>query len=200
MLPKIDNGRHPLPARTRSGPGRLGRPPTNGYNPDIRHQETIHVSEQDFQPGITPLTLELQHGNQKHAVCLPTDNLDKSKKYYVTFTINKSAPIEQKQMENTPTTVEPQQMRNSSTRNDKMDAKETKVSRDNVPPETDVSQDPCRIFNRINVHKNTLNATTDDTEFPTKQLPADLRQNPLKIFDRVRVQPTPIILPTPDKK
>ena len=100
-------------------------------------------------------------------------------------------------MENTPTPGEPQQMSHSTTLNDKMDDKETKVSRVNVPPETDVSQDPCRIFNRINVHKNTSNATMGDTDLPTKHLPADLLQNPLKIFDRVRVQPTPICV---DKK
>ena len=68
ILPKIDNGR--LQARTSSGPGRLGRPPSNGYYPNQRHEETIHVSEKEFRPGVTPLTLELQHGNQKHAVCL----------------------------------------------------------------------------------------------------------------------------------
>ena len=90
ILPKIDNGRSHLPARTRSGPGKLGRPSTNGYNSDIRHQETLHISQQDFQPGVQPLKLELQHGNQKQSVSLPTNNLDKSKKYYVTFTINKS--------------------------------------------------------------------------------------------------------------
>ena len=87
ILPKIDNGRNHLPraARTRSGPGRLGRP-------TVRHQETVHISQQDFQPGVTPLTLELQHGSHKQSVSLPTQDLDKSKKYYVTFTINKSTP------------------------------------------------------------------------------------------------------------
>ena len=180
----------------------MGRPPTNGYSQDCGHQETIHVSEQDFRPGITPLTLELQHGNQKHAVSLPTNNLDKSKKYYVTFTINKSAQNEQQQMENTPTAAEPQQMmRDNATRSNKMDDKEIKVTKDNVPPETDVSQDPCRIFNRINVHKNTSSANMGDQEIPIKNLPADLLQNPLKIFDRVRVQPTPVSINSPvDKK
>ena len=103
-------------------------------------------------------------------------------------------------MENTPNTGELQQMGDNATRNDTMDVKETKVSSANVPAETDVSHDPCRIFNRINVHKNTSNATMGDTDLPTKHLPADLLQNPLKIFDRVRVQPTPIVQPTPDKK
>ena len=42
---------------------------------------------QRFNPE-DPLTLELHHGSQRQAVQLPTDTLDKSKKYYVTFTIN----------------------------------------------------------------------------------------------------------------
>ena len=44
---------------------------------------------QAFNPE-DPLTLELQHGSQRQAVQLPTDTLDKSKKYYVTFTLNHS--------------------------------------------------------------------------------------------------------------
>ena len=34
--------------------------------------------------------MELKHGSQLHKVRLPTENLDKSKKYYVTFTIDKA--------------------------------------------------------------------------------------------------------------
>ena len=44
-------------------------------------------SRQRFNPE-DPLTLELQHGSRRQAVQLPTDTLDRSKKYYVTFTIN----------------------------------------------------------------------------------------------------------------
>ena len=47
-------------------------------------------SRQRFNPE-DPLTLELQHGSQRQAVQLPTDTLDRSKKYYVTFTINDHA-------------------------------------------------------------------------------------------------------------
>jgi hypothetical protein len=52
-----------------------------------------------------PLTLELQHAGQRHTVSLPTDSLDKNKKYYVTFTINSStagkklSPIESARQE-----------------------------------------------------------------------------------------------------
>ena len=47
------------------------------------------ASKTSFDPS-TPLTLELKHGSQLHKVRLPTENLDKSKKYYVTFTIDKA--------------------------------------------------------------------------------------------------------------
>ena len=47
------------------------------------------ASKTTFDPS-TPLTLELKHGSQLHKVRLPTENLDKSKKYYVTFTIDKA--------------------------------------------------------------------------------------------------------------
>ena len=76
MLPKIDNGRNheailrPMPIhqhRTKKRP--------------------IAVTKSSFDPN-SPLTLELKHGSQLHKVKLPTETLDKSKKYYVTFTIN----------------------------------------------------------------------------------------------------------------
>lgn len=34
-----------------------------------------------------PVTLELSHGNEKQVISLPTEKLDKNKRYYVTFTI-----------------------------------------------------------------------------------------------------------------
>lgn len=34
-----------------------------------------------------PLTLELSHGSEKQVISLPTEKLDKSKRYFVTFTI-----------------------------------------------------------------------------------------------------------------
>ena len=50
-----------------------------------------------FDPA-NPLTLELQHGAHRQAVQLPTETLDKSKKYYVTFTINQSPPKGRKRL------------------------------------------------------------------------------------------------------
>ena len=92
----------------------------------------------------------------------------------------------------------PQKMTHAPTENGKVPDETITAGRNNVPPEPDVSQDPCRIFNRINVHKNTSNtATLNDQESPPKNIPADILHNPLKIFDRVRVQPTPIVV---DKK
>lgn len=34
-----------------------------------------------------PVTLELIHGSEKQIISLPTEKLDKNKRYYVTFTI-----------------------------------------------------------------------------------------------------------------
>nr|XP_027223782.1 uncharacterized protein LOC113815961 isoform X1 [Penaeus vannamei] len=39
-----------------------------------------------------PLTVELQHGNTRQQITLPTEILDKNKKYHLTFTIKPSAP------------------------------------------------------------------------------------------------------------
>lgn len=78
ILPKIDNGRnHEARAfKRRSGAGHHSKP-------KIQTRST-------FDPSL-PLTLELKHGGQLHKVRLPTDSLDKSKKYFVTFTIDKAA-------------------------------------------------------------------------------------------------------------
>ena len=198
ILPKIDNGR--LPARTSSGPGRLGRPPSNGYYPNQGHEETIHVSEKDFRPGITPLTLELQHGNQKHAVCLPTDNLDKSKKYYVTFTINKSTN-EQIQNGNEASSNNPNHANgkptmngyNESAANGNDDQNVKSLNRETTfvaEKEKELSQNPLMIFNRMNVHKDTSKATLRDEKDEVLPDPTILK-NPLKIFDRVRVENPP---------
>jgi len=34
-----------------------------------------------------PVTLELSHGSEKQVISLPTERLDRNKRYYVTFTI-----------------------------------------------------------------------------------------------------------------
>ena len=199
ILPKIDNGR--LPARTSSGPGRLGRPPSNGFHPNNRHEETIHVSERDFRPGVTPLTLELQHGNQKHAVCLPTENLDKSKKYYVTFTINKSTN-EQNQNGNEVTNNNQHQTGITPAGNGIGEHNASAMNRDATfvsdfqKSQEELSQNPLMIFNRMNVHKDTKNATLRDEKDEVLPDPTILK-NPLKIFDRVRVENPPY---KPDEK
>lgn len=43
-----------------------------------------------------PVTLELIHGTEKQIISLPTDKLDKNKRYYVTFTIKGSNNTEEK--------------------------------------------------------------------------------------------------------
>lgn len=34
-----------------------------------------------------PVTLELSHGGERQVIALPTERLDRTKRYYVTFTI-----------------------------------------------------------------------------------------------------------------
>ena len=85
MLPKIDGGKSQPAAPALKG-------------------QTLHTSQAPLDPQM-PLTLELQHAGQRHTVSLPTDSLDKNKKYYVTFTINSSqvgkklSPIETSRQE-----------------------------------------------------------------------------------------------------
>ena len=69
MLPKIEGGK--------------------GHQGSAVNGQTLHTSQAPLDPKM-PLTLELQHAGQRHTVSLPTDTLDKNKKYYVTFTINSS--------------------------------------------------------------------------------------------------------------
>jgi hypothetical protein len=89
MLPKIENARsQPQQLVTTIGP----RTNSGGLS------EPLHSSQAPLDPKL-PLTLELQHAGQRHTVSLPTETLDKNKKYYVTFTINSSkkttlSPIE----------------------------------------------------------------------------------------------------------
>lgn len=81
ILPKIDNGRnHHLVATSSSyrrshSSGALSRSAAGGAN---------------FDPRSGPLTLELHHGASRQSVQLPTETLDRNKKYYVTFTINQN--------------------------------------------------------------------------------------------------------------
>ena len=78
MLPKIDNGRNHEA---------ILRPMPIHQHHHRTKKRPIAVTKSSFDPN-SPLTLELKHGSQLHKVKLPTETLDKSKKYYVTFTIN----------------------------------------------------------------------------------------------------------------
>ncbi|KAG7161805.1 hypothetical protein Hamer_G007457, partial [Homarus americanus] len=40
-----------------------------------------------------PLTVELQHGQARQQIILPTDILDKNKKYHLTFSIKPTTPV-----------------------------------------------------------------------------------------------------------
>ena len=108
----------------------------------------------NFQPGVTPITLELQHGGQKHSVSLPTNNLDKSKKYYVTFTVNKP-PQDGKTGEEQPQKVIVQAPHKAVEEGpykifDRANAKMGYFDRANAqkgfPLGNRSSQDPCKIF------------------------------------------------------
>ena len=155
VLPKIDNGRNRVPPRTRSGPGRLGRPQSNGSTSDVRPQERHQLVQFpasdgrektviDFQPGVKPITLELQHGNQKQSVSLPTNNLDKSKKYYVTFTINK--PSGEQILPNKVTLQEPSKLVVEEPC--KIFDRTHDISGLHLTPEKKTLQQPCKIFDR----------------------------------------------------
>ena len=86
VLPKIDNGRNHLSKLKRQTSSTADRKPRKKGS---RNKITNGVKTKAFYDPSTPLTLELKHGGQMHQVHLPTENLDKSKKYYVTFTINR---------------------------------------------------------------------------------------------------------------
>ena len=79
MLPKIDHSRSQQLVTTIAP---RGTQPTGLSEP-------LHSSQSPLDPKL-PLTLELQHAGQRHTVSLPTETLDKNKKYFVTFTINSS--------------------------------------------------------------------------------------------------------------
>lgn len=85
ILPKIDNGRNHEARAFKRGRSLGGVPLTGGH-----HSKQKIQTRSTFDPSL-PLTLELKHGGQLHKVRLPTDTLDKSKKYFVTFTIDKAA-------------------------------------------------------------------------------------------------------------
>ncbi|XP_068232631.1 uncharacterized protein [Palaemon carinicauda] len=63
--------------------------PPGGSNNPSRLSEPIGLRNYDPKK---PLTVELQHGQARQQITLPTEILDKSKKYHLTFTIKPSSP------------------------------------------------------------------------------------------------------------
>jgi len=84
ILPRIDTGRSRSVSRaaSKSAPNRR--------------------AGGSYDPRDGPLTLELSHAGSKQSVQLPTETLDDSKKYYVTFTINKAVEEEEEAYEQAP--------------------------------------------------------------------------------------------------
>jgi hypothetical protein len=96
MLPKIDHSRSQQLVTTIA--------PKGSHLTGL--SEPLHSSQSPLDPKL-PLTLELQHAGQRHTVSLPTETLDKNKKYFVTFTINSSkktslTPLETPRQETQP--------------------------------------------------------------------------------------------------
>ena len=96
MLPKIEHSRGQQLVTTIA---------PRGTQPSSL-SEPLHSSQSPLDPKL-PLTLELQHAGQRHTVSLPTESLDKTKKYFVTFTINSSkktvlTPLETPRQETQP--------------------------------------------------------------------------------------------------
>ncbi|XP_064106074.1 protein phosphatase 1 regulatory subunit 12A-like [Macrobrachium nipponense] len=63
--------------------------PPGGSSAPSRLSEPIGLRNYDPKK---PLTVELQHGQARQQITLPTEILDKSKKYHLTFTIKPSSP------------------------------------------------------------------------------------------------------------
>ena len=61
----------------------------SGLGDKRRRHKSLSVHGKAIQ-GSDPLTLELKTGKSPQSVQLPTDTLDKEKKYMVTFTINQA--------------------------------------------------------------------------------------------------------------
>ena len=147
----------------------------------------------NFQPGVTPITLELQHGGQKHSVSLPTNNLDKSKKYYVTFTVNKP-PQDGKTGEEQPQKVIVQAPHKAVEEGpykifDRANAKMGYFDRANAqkgfPLGNRSSQDPCKIFDQADDkmgHFDRVNSKAGMVQQPVN----GNAENPMRIFSRVK--------------
>ncbi|XP_066967723.1 uncharacterized protein [Macrobrachium rosenbergii] len=68
--------------------------PPGGSSAPSRLSEPIGLRNYDPKK---PLTVELQHGQARQQITLPTEILDKSKKYHLTFTIKPSSPTKESQ-------------------------------------------------------------------------------------------------------
>lgn len=70
-----------------------------------------HIEGASARPSLSsrtaPVTLELSHGPEKQIISLPTEHLDKNKRYYVTFTIKGGPQGAQASSLPTPTPVTP---------------------------------------------------------------------------------------------
>ncbi len=84
ILPRIDTGRNDHVSLRRSRSSGPVAVPAHGRGASAAPVSTTS----GFDPKSGPLTLELQHGSSRQTVQLPTETLDRNKKYYVTFTIN----------------------------------------------------------------------------------------------------------------
>ncbi|KAG0724444.1 hypothetical protein GWK47_040542 [Chionoecetes opilio] len=69
--------------------GSPGRGLDGGIGGRVKQGEPVGLRNYDPK---NPLTVELQHGQARQQIVLPTDLLDKSKKYHLTFTIKPSSP------------------------------------------------------------------------------------------------------------
>lgn len=79
---KLDHHKLPKPNENY----RCFLPRIDGKNPQPKNPGEIAKSLKHVDPS-KPVTLELIHGTEKQIISLPTEKLDKNKRYYVTFTI-----------------------------------------------------------------------------------------------------------------
>ncbi|GLH13301.1 Uncharacterized protein GBIM_17887, partial [Gryllus bimaculatus] len=85
----ITKGQHPHTRRGGAGGagGRASSDPAGGFLPRIDLGSAGPGRSLRYVDPARPVTLELSHGRDKQVISLPTDKLDRNKRYYVTFTI-----------------------------------------------------------------------------------------------------------------
>lgn len=87
-MTKLHHNYHHAPKSGHAGSSRSGflpriDPSSRGTG---RNSTAIPRSLSYVDPS-RPVTLELSHGSEKQVISLPTERLDRNKRYYVTFTI-----------------------------------------------------------------------------------------------------------------